>query len=251
MATDIRPASRPRSSRPTTPDIPPLENGDHLARPEFERRYDAMPHLKKAELIEGVVYMGSPVSHTHHGRPHYSIIVWMGTYSAATPGTEGSDNGSVRLDLDNMPQPDAFLMIRPDHGGRPCISEDDYIEGPPELIVEVASSSASYDLHQKMRVYRRHGVREYVVWRTRDSAIDWFVLREGRYETLAKSPEGHYQSEVFPGLWLDPEALIRGDLTGVIAFVQRGIASPEHAAFVDRLKEEAARRAPTQGEPQP
>ena len=43
------------------PRILPLEHGDHLTREEFERRYEAMPHVRKAELIEGVVYMPSPV----------------------------------------------------------------------------------------------------------------------------------------------------------------------------------------------
>ncbi len=251
MATGTRRASQARPSSPPTPDVPPLENGDRLTRPEFERRYVAMPHVKKAELIEGVVYMPSPVSHRHHGQPHFSAITWLGTYSAATPGTEGGDNGSIRLDLDNMPQPDAFLIVSPDHGGQARISNDDYIEGAPELVVEVASSSVSYDLHQKLNVYRRSGVREYVIWRTRDGVVDWFVLREGRYDPLTVTPEGHYRSEVFPGLWLDPEALIQGDMARVIAVVQQGLAAPEHAAFVERLREESARLARPMGGERP
>src|SRR3954454_9356608 len=144
--------------------VPYLENGDHLTRAEFERRYDAMPHLKKAELIEGVVYMPSPVRYKHHSRPHFDLIGWLAQYRAATPGVEGGDNGSIRLDLDNMPQPDAFLMVLPECGGQARISDDDYVEGAPELVAEVASSSVSFDLHQKLQVYRRSGVREYAVW---------------------------------------------------------------------------------------
>src|SRR5437660_6582278 len=186
----------------STPAVPPLESGDHLTRAEFERRYDAMPGLTKAELIEGVVYMPSPVSVDHDG-PHFDLITWLGTYRAATPGVRGGDNGSLRLDLDNMPQPDAYLMILPSHGGQARIGADRYVAGGPELLAEVAASSASYDLHVKLDAYRRNEVREYVVWRVLDQAVDWFVLREGRYELLLVDEAGLYKSEVFPGLWLD------------------------------------------------
>ena len=154
----------------------PLENGDRLTRIEFERRYDAMPHLKKAELIEGVVYMPSPVHFESHSKPHVSIITWLATYSLDTPGVEVGDNATVRLDMDNEPQPDALLRLDSALGGSSHLSDDDYIEGPPELIVEIAASSASYDLHDKLNVYRRNGVKEYMVWRVYEEALDWFWL---------------------------------------------------------------------------
>jgi Uma2 family endonuclease len=215
--------------------VPALENGDRLTRAEFERRYEAMPHLKKAELIEGVVYVPSPVRHRQHGSPHAQLIGWLFQYAANTPGVEVSDNSSVRLDLDNEPQPDALLLIDPTCGGHVLISADGIIEGAPELVAEVASSSVSYDLHAKLHVYRRNGVREYLVWRVLERQIDWFVLRDGQYERMPVDAQGLLRSEVFPGLWLDPTALVRGDLAAVLAFVQHGIASPEHAAFVTRL----------------
>jgi len=140
-----------------------LENGDTLTRAEFERRYEAMPYLKKAELIERVVYVPSPVRHSYHGHQHAHLINWLGHYEAHTPGVEVSDNVTVRLDLDNEPQPDALLFIDPACSGHALIDADGYIEGAPELVAEVASSSVSYDLHAKLRVYRRNGVREYIV----------------------------------------------------------------------------------------
>ena len=213
----------------------PLENGDRLSRAEFERRYETMPHLQKAELIEGVVYVPSPVRHRLHGRPHIHVAVWLGQYEASTSGVEASDNSTVRLDLDNEPQPDALLIITPERGGQTRISADGYIEGAPELVVEVASSSASYDLHTKLHAYRRNGVREYIVWRVLDQEVDWFVLREGQYEPLEPDADGCLHSEVFAGLWLDPAALVCDDMTTVLATLQRGLASPEHAAFVIRL----------------
>jgi Uma2 family endonuclease len=215
--------------------VPALENGDRLTRAEFERRYEAMPDLKKAELIEGVVYVPSPVRHRQHSSPHAHLITWLGLYTANTPGIEVGDNGSVRLDLDNEPQPDALLFIDPTRGGQIRISPDGIIEGAPELVAEVASSSVSYDLHAKLHVYRRNGVREYIVWRVLEREIDWFVLRDGQYERMPMDAQGLVRSEVFPGLWLDPAALIRGDLATVLAVVQHGIASPEHDAFVTRL----------------
>jgi Uma2 family endonuclease len=230
-----------RRAEPTDPTeapavVPPLENGDRLSRGEFERRYDAMPELKKAELIEGEVYVGSPVRVRQHGQPHVRLVTWIGTYAASTPGLEAGDNSSIRLDLDNMPQPDVFLMIQPERDGQARIDEDDYVAGAPELVAEVAASSVSYDLGKKKHVYRRNEVREYIVWRVQDREVDWFVLRGGSVEPLAPGADGLLRSEVFPGLWLDRAALLRGDMITVLAVVQRGLASPEHAAFVARLQ---------------
>ncbi len=211
-----------------------MEQGDTLTRDEFERRYDAMPELKKAELIEGVVYMPSPVRVNQHGSPHFSIIGCLFLYQANTPGVRGADNTSVRLDLDNEPQPDVVLFIDPKCGGQAHISDDDYIEGAPELVAEIAASTVSIDLNAKFQVYRRNGIREYVVWRVQDSAVDWFVLRGSQYQRLQPAG-GVYQSKVFPGLWLDVEALTGTDLPKLIQTVQQGLATPEHAAFVKKL----------------
>ena len=216
--------------------IPPLENGDRLSRAEFERRYDAMPGLKKAELIEGEVHMPSPVRQGGHSHPHTRLVTWLGNYETSTPGVEAGDNGSVRLDLDNEPQPDAFLFIRPEFGGQARISEDDYIEGAPELVAEIASSSVGYDLGKRMNAYRRNGVREYIVWRVIERQVDWCVNQEGRFEPLAPGADGVLRSVVFPGLWLDPAALARGDQATVEAVFRQGLNSPEHADFVARLK---------------
>jgi Uma2 family endonuclease len=199
-----------------------------------------MPQLKKAELIEGVVYVPSPVRYLQHGSPHAHLIGWLTQYAAHTPGVGVADNSSVRLDLDNEPQPDALLLIDPACGGQSRLSADGYIEGAPELVAEVASSSVSYDLHAKLHVYRRNGVREYVVWRVLERDIDWFVLRAGQYERLPLDTDGLLRSEVFAGLWLDPAALVQGELARVLAMVQQGLASPEHAAFVTRLRPPAA-----------
>jgi len=216
--------------------VPPLNPGDRLSRAEFERRYQAHPEIKKAELIEGVVYMPTPVRFEEHGRPHSNIITWLGVYCAATPGTSVGDNATVRLDFENEVQPDALLRLDPEHGGRSRVTEDDYLEGPPELIVEIASSSAAYDLHVKRRVYARSGVQEYLAVQMYEQRVDWFILREGVYETLTPDENGVLRSEVFPGLWLQPEALWSGDLAAMLEVLQQGLASPEHAAFVERLR---------------
>jgi Uma2 family endonuclease len=221
--------------------VPPLEPGDRLTRDEFERRYDAMPHLKKAELIEGVVHMPSPVRWKKHGSPHFQLITWLGHYEANTPGIEGGDNASTRLDLENEPQPDAALIIEPAFGGNVRISSDDYVVGAPELVAEVTASSVSIDLNTKFRVYRRNEVQEYVVWRVHDQAIDWFVLRHGDYERLSLNPGGQFQSGVFPGLWLDAAAMVGGDLAQVLRSLDDGIRSPAHVAFVEHLRQASQR----------
>jgi Uma2 family endonuclease len=229
-------ASIPSSAAPPNGSPPPrLENGDRLTREEFERRYEAQPDLKKAELIDGVVYMPSPVRHRRHGKPHFDMIGWLGRYTAATPGVEGGHNSSLRLDLNSEPQPDAFLIIMPECGGHVVINEEDYIVGAPEWVGEVAASRVSYDLHVKLEAYRRNGVKEYVVWRVEDRGIDWFVLRGGHFEALPAG--GVFHSTVFPGLWLDSQALIAGDLARVAQVLDQGVAQPEHSAYVQTLQQ--------------
>jgi Uma2 family endonuclease len=223
--------------------LPPLRPGQHLSRAEFERRYDAMPELKKAELIDGVVYMPSPVTRDHF-KPHFDAITWLGAYSTFTPGVEGGDNGSLRLDLESMPQPDAFLRIQETHGGQSCVDADGYIAGAPELVVEVAVSNAAFDLDVKLPFYQRNTVREYFVWRVPEKVIDWFTLRGGKFARLRPGTGGLYRSKVFPGLWLDAEALLASDLPTVAAVVRQGLNSPEHAAFVEKLERKAARTRP-------
>jgi Uma2 family endonuclease len=221
--------------RPTN-GLPPLEVGDHLNRVEFERRYQAMPHVKKAELVEGVVYMPSPARHQQHARPNALAVGWLLAYAAKTPGTDFADNGTLRLDYDNEVQPDAALFLREDRGGRCRQTTDDYLEGPPELIVEIAASSASYDLHSKQHVYRRNGVREYLVFLATEREVVWYFLAAGHYERLVSDGEGILRSRVFPGLWLHPEHFWNGDLPGLLEVLQQGLASQEHGDFVAELE---------------
>ncbi|MFN7589615.1 MAG: Uma2 family endonuclease [Planctomycetota bacterium] len=221
----------------TSPRIPELCSGDVLTRDEFERRYEAMPHVKKAELIEGVVAMGSPVRLRHHGRPEHLLAGWLAFYESATPGLVVANNTTVRLDLDNEFQPDLLVCVPEHAGGQARIDADDFVAGAPELVVEVAASSVSRDLHQKLAVYRRNGVREYVVHRVDDAAVDWFVLVHGTYERQVPDAQGRQHSRWFPGLCLDVPALLRADLAGVRVAVDHAIAAAaaEHAAFVQRL----------------
>jgi Uma2 family endonuclease len=223
----------------TVSPIPPLQSGDRLTRYEFERRYEAMPHLKKAELIEGVVYVPSPVT-VFHSKSHMQLIAWLGTYQAATPGVEGNDNATIRLDADNEVQPDGLLRLESELGGTSKVSDDGYIEGAPELIVEVAYSSAAYDLHDKLHVYRRNGVQEYIIWQVFDERLDWFRLSdEGEYVALASDEQGVIRSQIFPGLNLKVTALLSNDLTGVLAVLQQGLEMVEYKMFVEQLANKA------------
>lgn len=240
-ASSVGPAAAELNVRPATAGLPPLENGDCLTRDEFERRYAAMPHVKKAELIEGMVHMPSPVRLEQHAAPTAELITWLGTYRAHTPGIRVGDNATVRLDLDNEPQPDAILFVEPAHGGQVKVSDDGYVEGSPEFVAEVAASSVSIDLHAKFHVYRRSHVCEYLVWRVQDKAIDWFVLREGEYQLLTPDPDGVIESAIFRGLQLHVEALIRGDLAGVLEVLHEGLGSSAHAEFVQRMEAAAGR----------
>jgi Uma2 family endonuclease len=207
-----------------------------LKRDEFERRYLAMPEVNKAQLIEGIVYMPSPVRYNAHSKPHMVLSSILVHYAAKTPGLLGfGDNGTVRLDEDNEPQPDVFLLLPTHLGGLAKVDEDDYITGPPALVCEVAASTVSIDLHLKKNAYRRNGVQEYLVWRTEDSAIDWFTLQAGDFVSIPAEPDGTLRSRVFPGLWLSPAMLMAGDLPGIFKLLDTAAATAEHADFVKRL----------------
>lgn len=229
-----RRAAKPAAHRRMKTAPPLLETGDRLTAREFLRRFDAMPGVKKAELINGIVYMPSPVRARQHGIPDSLLQLWLGTYSAATPGTLVAANATVRFDADNVPQPDALLMIEPDGSAR--IGEDGYIHGAPELVVEVAASSAALDLHDKKDAYRRAGVAEYLVWRPEEKAVDWFALEEDAFVPLTADRHGVLHSRVFPGLALAVEALIEGNAAAVVARLQRALGSKTHQAFAARLK---------------
>jgi Uma2 family endonuclease len=214
---------------------PPLAAGQKLTRCEFERRWAARPYLKRAELIDGVVHMAAAVRLQHHGVPHGAVTTWLGVYGAATPGVQLAVEASVRLEGDNEPQPDALLFIEPDCGGQVELSADDYIEGGPDLVVEVAASSEDQDLGPKQRLYHSAGVREYLVWRVEAGVVEWYVRRSEGFEALPADANGLLHSMVFPGLVLDPAALVRFDLANVLAILQQGLAGPEHAVFVAHL----------------
>lgn len=229
MSAAVTPSN---SARPVRPAIPPLRNGDRLTRAEFERRYHAMPQLRLAELIEGVVFMPSPVRIDEHGGPQAIVTTWAGVYAAATSGIQAAVAPTVRLDEDNEPQPDVLLRLLPERGGRSRTSSDGYVEGSPELVIEITASTASYDLHDKQRAYRRNGVREYLVWLVEEERVIWWALKDGEYVELTPDDQGRLRSRVYPGLWLDVPALLRGDFAQVLAALKQGIESPEHAAWI-------------------
>jgi Uma2 family endonuclease len=228
------------SNSPSSPasHLPPLESGDRLTRPEFERRYAAAPHIKKAELIEGIVYVASPLRFQQHAEPHSRLVTWLGTYAAFTPGTLSGIEPTVRLDLDNEPQPDIVLLLDETAGGQARLTEEGYLEGVPELVVEIAASSAAIDLGNKLQAYRRNGVGEYLVWQVFENRLDWFELVQGEYRSLIPDPDGIIRSRVFPGLWLAVEALLSHQMSRVLTALQKGLNTPEHDAFVKQLGEE-------------
>jgi Uma2 family endonuclease len=224
----------------TAEETPLLEPGDFLSRDEFLRRWEAMPHLKRAELIQGVVYMPSPLSHKH-GAKDNQVTTWLGVYRAATPGCEALNNATWLMGDEDAPQPDGALRILPEYGGQ-SRTQGRYAAGAPEFAAEISISSTSYDLHQKLEVYQEAGVQEYLAVLMREGEVRWHRLINGRFEVVPQPADGMYRSTVFPGLWLDAPALLAGDLARVLAILNQGIASAEHQAFVEQL---AARRPHT------
>jgi Uma2 family endonuclease len=226
--------------RQLNPDLfPPLESGDRLTRPEFERRYAAAPHIKKAELIEGVVYVASPLRFKQHAEPHSRLHGWLWTYQIATPGLLLGIEPTVRLDLDNEPQPDIVLILDEAIGGQAKLTDDGYLEGVPELVVEIAASSAAIDLGNKMQAYRRNGILEYIVWKSFENQLDWFCLKDGSYQKLIPDRDRIIRSQVFPGLWLAVDALLSDRMAQVLEVLQSGLRSPDHQTFIQELSKQA------------
>ena len=234
----LQPSTR-RRSIPVGEEHPPmLEPGDHLDQPAFHARYNAMPEEVKAELVGGVVYMPAALRRPH-GRSSGLLVHWLRAYEDDTLGVEVCDNTTTILGENSEPQPDACLIVQPEFGGQMRETEDEYLQGAPELVGEVASSTESYDLHSKKRDYERAGVREYVVVALRQRKVFWFVNREGKYEEKQPDADGVFRSEVFPGLWLDPQALVELNGRRLLEVLRQGLATPGHADFAAQL---AARR---------
>jgi hypothetical protein len=227
---------------PATTTDPPLADGQRLGQAEFMRRYELTPPGFTAELIGGVVHVPSPLS-VPHGRGSSRVSTWIGLYHARTPGTDALDNATTLMDELGVHQPDTQLRILPECGGQGW-EEGEYVAGAPELVAETARSSRKIDLGGKRDDYERAGVKEYIVVALDSNEVHWHVRRDDKLVRINPDPDGIYRSEVFPGLWLDPAALLRKDLAGVIAVLERGLATPEHADFVARLADEATRHAP-------
>jgi hypothetical protein len=218
-------------ANPVSP--PPLRDGDRLTSDEFLRRWEAMPDLKHAELIDGTVYMPSPVT-CNHSDFHLPLAGWIWHYTAGTPGCRGGIEGTWVMGRRDVPQPDLALRILPESGGQSRM-EGEYTAGAPELIVEVSLSSLARDLGAKLKLYERMGVRECLIAVVGQSKFLWYESGAGGFQPLEPDADGIFRSRCFPGLWLDAEALWRLDQTRVLSIVQLGLASPEHAAFVARL----------------
>jgi Uma2 family endonuclease len=226
---------------PQSKSLPPLENGDQLDQKTFHARYLAMPEDCRAELIGGIVYLPSPQK-IPHSETQLLVVRWLDEYAEATPGTKALLNNTQILGPESEPEPDACLFIAPEYGGRVYVDEDDYLHGAPELIVEVSSSTESIDLHGKKQDYQKAGVGEYVVVALRTQQVFWFLRQRGKYKEVPLPADGIFRSRTLPGLWLDAEAMLRCHRPGVLAALKRGLATPEHAAFVAKLQKHASKR---------
>jgi len=219
--------------RPETAALPPLTAGQRLDRATFHARYEAMPSGTWAELIDGIVSMPSPLG-VEHNNPHCNVGLWLGYYRVATPGVRDANNATTFLGDRDEVQPDGSLAIPIERGGR-MGRDGRYFAGPPDLVVEVAVASLATDLGVKRDLYGRSGVHEYVVVAPTKGRIIWHAGRGDDLVEIPADPDGLHRSETFPGLWLNPAALLADDGRAMLDALNRGLATPEHAAFVEQL----------------
>lgn len=212
-----------------------LRTGDHLGQKAFHDLYKRTPDGFKAELIEGIVYVASPVTYWH-GRPHARLNLWLGLYSDDTPGTDALNDTTHILSDDSEPQPDLCLRVTEEYGGQSAENAEGMIVGPPELVVEIAYSSASIDLHAKRRAYGTAGVKEYVIALADPVKVVWFTQGRKGFMELKPGHDGVFRSKVFPGLWLDPDSVFHQTGRRMSSVLRSGLTSPEHAAFAAKLE---------------
>lgn len=217
-----------------------LESGEMLDQPTFHRRYARMPPEFRAELVEGMVIVNAAATFDH-GNHDSAISMWLRLYRAGTPGTRSAANATLVLGPGTELQPDGMLLVEPARGGQTA-RKGKFVSGPPELIAEISNSSAAHDLHGKYREYERAGVLEYVVVVVRERRVAWFFRDGKKFRPLPLDDDGDFRSRCFPGLWLNQEALFNDDDEALIATLQAGLASPEHAAFVQRLAAKGRKR---------
>lgn len=218
-----------------SPIVAPAElvTGQRMNVAEFLSRWEDLPDLKNAELIDGVVYVPSPVS-LDHGSRDAQIIWWLSQYAYATPGCKCGDN-STWLMLDSAPQPDSYLRILPAYGGQ-SRDEGKYSAGGPELIVEICLTSTEVDFGPKLALYQRAGVSEYVTLELFKKRIVWRVLKDTVYLAQSAPADGILRSHVFPGLWLDVAAFWQDDGTKMSAALNAGLSTADHQRFVEALR---------------
>jgi hypothetical protein len=229
-------------------DAPPLLcNGDRMNQREFHWRYEAYPDNVKFELVGGVVYLASGVDYMAsplrrpHGKYHLKFSHLLSVYEDATTGVDASDNATQILGEESEPQPDLTLRILPEYRGQSRVTDDEYYEGPPELIAEIAHSSRAVDMNQKRQDYEQSGVLEYLVLCVEERELHWFGFATKKM--IRPDRQGVARSNVFPGLWINVPALMERDGRRLIETMQKGLSSRAHAAFVKRL--EKVRRAKT------
>jgi len=216
-----------------------LHSGDRMSAEEFQRIYRLMPEDFKAELIGGTVYVASPVKRPH-ATTHPALMSVFFHYAGRTPGLETGDNGTIQLGEESQPQPDLYLRILPEYGGRSRTTDDEYVAGPPELVAEVAYSTRAIDFHAKKSDYATHGVLEYLVVSLRDGVVKLFDLAADK--VVAPAADDLLRSRVFPGLWIDEDALLARDASRLAAALEKGMASVEYREFRDTLA--ASRKVP-------
>jgi Uma2 family endonuclease len=227
-----------QTNRVSREPVDELRSGDHLTQQEFHRIYEKMPPDFKAELIGGIVYVTPPTSYSH-GQHHLTLGAILCAYEASTPGAQAGDNTTIILSEDSEPQPDLFLRISPECGGQSRTNEEDYVLGPPELAVEISYSTHALDLHSKRKVYARYGILEYLVLSLKEGQLRWFDLRNDKELTL--DADGICRVCVFPGLWIHAEGLLQRNYQQLMATLQQGLQTREHAEFVTQL---AAKKKP-------
>ena len=223
------------------PEADRLRDGERIPPDEFRRRCGVLEAVGvdfRVEYVNGVVRMMPPPNFAGHTHPIRVMQGLLSAYTRQTPGVIDYTESGVTLPVEETSadvSPDLCLVVQPGRGGQMSVDDAGYFVGPPELVVEVANSSLSYDLGEKRDLYEAAGVQEYLVHATRERRL-LMMRRDGdRFRTVMPDADGVLASRIFPGLVFDTAAIIADDIAAAEATLDRVMQSPEVAAAHQNL----------------
>jgi Uma2 family endonuclease len=196
---------------------PSIQEANASGLVTFEKFYEIVEENVKADLLDGKIIRDSPAI------PRHSHVVTrlgrlIGDFAEKFDiGEVFGATASVRLSKYQGPEPDVFFIRK----SRLRIMGEKYIDGPPDLCVEVISkSSRKIDRGRKFVLYAEHGVKEYWIVDPLRNTVEFYENHDGAWVEIKPDERGRLHSKVLPGFWFNPKWLSKDLLPPVSEMLQ-------------------------------